>query len=284
MSDVVFGVYGFDFCHPMRVGTLALTPLYGYPECWNRGEARDELLLTGYGRLPPDVAEAELRAYSSTVRCLADGMTLCQQQRVLVSRLISISSGDSLDALLESKRLPATLMVLESRHTNGALVCHDALFPDSRSCFLDLFLKHVDRATEGDPLSAALYRQIEIWRLSVPYVELEHFLAFSGLEILGRAFGPDCDNRNAAVPIAGLLQSHGFRVSQALVEDWCAARNAVFHRGQLTATAPGSGNLVRVTAQLYELTTLLADCSLKVLGFDDGHINWERWRDHQPFC
>jgi hypothetical protein len=83
--------------------------------------------------------------------------------------------------------------------------------------------------------------------------------------------------------MAGFLQAHGFDVSQSTAEDWAAARNAMFHRGELETIAPGSKNTVRITDHLYTLSTLLADAALKQLGFDDGHINWTRWVNRQPF-
>lgn len=282
MADTVFGIYGFDFSEPFTVSQAELVPRHGFPECRSRAQDRTHLFLTGYGIFPEGRASADIDQ-SAFVRRLADGMTFCQQQMVTPTRLIRISAGDSIAQMITSGRLPESLPILSDRHTPGEAIGNDTFYPGSRALFLELFLAHTERASADHPLTAAFYRQIEIWKLSQPYVEIEHFLAFPGLEILARAYGADPNNRNVAVPLSGFLQSHGFAVPQALVEDWAAARNALFHCGQLETTAPGSGNLVRITDQLYALGTLLADASLKHLGFDDGHVNWARWQDRMPF-
>ena len=283
MTDVIFGIFGFDFCKQASVSGLELVPLYRYPECRARGEDRENLQLTGYGKLPVDPPDTDIRSWINTIQRLADGITFCQQQSIIVTRLIRISGDDSIEDLIQTKRLPPTSYVPKTLSGFGALICEDAFFPESRRTFLELFLTHLSREDDNHPLTRALYRQIEILHLSRSLIELEHFLAFSGLEILSRAYGLQPDNSNVAVPMSGLLQQHGFDVPQTLAEDWAAARNGAFHRGELVSVAPGSGNTVSVFDQLYGLTTLLGDLSLKILGFDDGHINWNRWRDRAPF-
>lgn len=282
MTDLVFGIYGFDFTTPATISQVEIVPLYRYPDSRRRAEDRTDLLLTGYGALRDGWTGTESDQIA-LVRRLGDGMTFCQQQLVVPTRIIRISPGDSVEALVESGRLPASLPIFSDRQTFGEAIGNDSFFPGSRVRFLEMFLAHLEVTTPVHPLTTALYRQIEVWRLSAPLVEVAHFLLFSGLEILARAFGPHPDNRNVAVPIAGFLAAHGFAVSQVLAEEWAAARNAMFHRGELAARAPGTGNQVRVGDHLYELGALLADSSLKQIGFDDGHINWNRWQDRQPF-
>jgi hypothetical protein len=279
-SDIVFGIYGFSFSRRATVIDADLVPLYASPESQKRATDRKTLDLTGYGVFPSG-RQFQWQDQAAFVRRLADGMTFCQQQMVLASRLISLSAGDTADAMIASGRLPRSLPILADRHTAGQLIGEDAFWATSRTAFLETFLAHVRQAPATDPLTAAFYRQIEVWKLFHPHVELEHYLFFSGLEILGRAFGPQPNHRNAAVPIAGFLRAHGFAVTQALVEDWAAARNAVFHRGLLETTR-GAKN-IRLVDHLYQLGTLLGDAALKQLGFDDGHLNWSRWKDRIPF-
>jgi hypothetical protein len=281
----MFGIYGFDFCSPHVVGNLSLgvvnlEPKFGYPDCSTHGRSLDELRLTGIGRFVSEPSQAEL---ADVIQRLADGVTFAQQQRVVATRPIALSRGDSVEAMIESKRLPEFLPILHRRNTAGGTICQDAFCREGVPAFLERFMAYVIAAPVEDPLFAALYRHIEIWRLSVQLVEIEHFLAFSGLEILGRAYGEERDNRNAAVPISRFLSKLGFEVPQALAERWCAARNACFHRGLLRSIAPGSGTAVDVAHDLDLLTPLLADAALKQLGFDHEHINWNRWRDRMPF-
>lgn len=295
MTEYIFGIYGFDFSTRSQVRDLELIPLCTYPECRDRGQDKEQFLLTGYGRLPPNTDEHHATSYTETIRRIADGMTFCQQQYVLLTRPISVSAGDTIDAMIKSERLVTRLLVLQSRHTSGAIIGCDTFFPQSRIDFLERFLDHLgnsesnpsagvssalSRGNSGLPLTAALYRHIEIWRLSKPHVELEHFLAFSGLELLTKAHGY---KGKAAARISGILKNHGLPVPPGIVQEWCSARGGLFHAGKLESTDKQSRKQVYVREQLYAITTLLADLSLKLLGFDDGHINWKRWEDRQPF-
>ncbi len=215
MTDVIFGIFGFDFCKQASVSGLELVPLYRYPECRAPGGRPGEPQLTGYRKLPVDPPDTDIRSWINTIQRLADGITFCQQQSIIVIRLIRISGDDSIEDLIQTKRLPPELpMFQETRSGFGALICEDAFFPESRRTFLELFLAHLSREDDNHPLTRALYRQIEILHLSRSLIELEHFLAFSGLEILSRAYGLQPDNSNVAVPMSGLLQQHGFDVPQ----------------------------------------------------------------------
>ena len=227
MADTVFGIYGFDFSKRFTVSQAELVPCHGFPECQSLAQDRTHLFLTGYGILPESRASADIDQ-SAFVRRLADGMTFHQQQMVIPTRLTQISAGDSIAQMITSGRLPESLPILSDRHTPGAAIGNDTFYPGSRTLFLELFLAHTERASADHPLTAAFYRQIEIWKLSQPYVEIEYFLAFSGLEILARAYGAKPNNRSIAVPLSGFLRSHGFAVSQALAQDWADARNALF--------------------------------------------------------
>lgn len=98
--------------------------------------------------------------------------------------------------------------------------------------FLQAFVDRFEIEQPDDPLRKSLFRELEIARLATSFVETHHFLAFSGLEPLGRRSGPNRSDRNAAMPISELLNQHEFVITQSEVEDWCRARNEAFHRGR----------------------------------------------------
>lgn len=285
MGDIVFGIYGFDFCQPRTVEHVDLVPLFQAEEARRRGADSQEFYLTGYGRFAPSPEVADEPSRHHVAMRLADAMTFLQQQHVVLTRLIQISPADDVEVLVSSGRLPDSLPSLQERPTSGALLMGDGFSTQSRTALLQRFVTCVmQSSTRPSPLVGAMYRQVEIWRLWSPLVELQHFLAFSALEILGRAFGPSPDNPNAAVPISGYLRNRGFDVPQTLAEEWAAARNGAFHRGQITIVSPSTGKSVDVADQLYALETILADACLKELGFVDPHINWNRWKDRMAFC
>jgi hypothetical protein len=285
MRDIIFGIYGFDFHEPRLVRHVDLVPLFPRVEATKRGADKDEFHLTGYGRFDACIDNADASARYDLVGRLADAMTFLQQQHVIVTHLIEMSPGDSVEALVVSGRLPDTLQAFQKRPGGGSLLMGDGCSTKSRTDLLERFANlALNPSPPIPPLLGAIYRQVEIWRLSKPLLEVKQFLAFSGLEILGRAFGPSPQNRNAAVQISGYLRKLGFDVPQLLAEEWTAARNGVFHQGQITTINPATGKSVDAGDQMFALTTILADACLKELRFSDPHINWDRWRSYQAFC
>jgi hypothetical protein len=69
------------------------------------------------------------------------------------------------------------------------------------------------------------------------------------------------------------------------VQNYAHVRNGLFHKGALEVQVPV--NQTKLTLKLTDyderLRLLVPDVMLKVLGFDDGHINWNRWLDRMPF-
>ena len=248
---------------------------------WTHPSDKDRYQLTGYGQFKvnwPDEWSAWER-----VRLLATGMTFAQQQEVFTSRIVQMSQGDSVPDLLSEERLGRPIPAINDRHTFGEAIAADSWSAGSREAFLNAFVNRFAVEIAGDALRLSFFRQAEIWRLATPFVELHHFLAFSALELLARSSGMNAANGNAAVPITDLLNRHGFSTTQAEIQKWCCARNAAFHRGLLVSIDPQDGQEVRLTEQIVPLTQVLCDVLLKELQFDDGHINWNRWRDRMGF-
>ena len=284
MSSHIFGIFGYEFTRSAMIGDIEIIPLYSYEECRRLAEDQTMFHLTGYGVIPAPRTPVEHVRYVAEVRRLADGMTFCQQQHVLATAIIELSAKDSVDDLVQPHRLGRSIDILHRRDTLGPAIQSDTWALDSRVTFLRKFITVVGLDQKVTPLTNAFYRQIEIHRLFSPLVELQHFLAWSGLEILARAYARNRDNGNAAVPITNLLRDNGFDVNQSLLQDWAGARNSAFHQGVLNASPKTGHSPVNFGEHLYALETLLCDVLLKRLQFDDGTINWDRWRDHQPFC
>lgn len=260
---------------------IELIPLHGSRDAATLAADEDTFHLTGYGRI--SAPERDEWQDVERLRVLEAAMTFAQQRHVFITKPIVLTPGDSLESLLSSSRLGRPLAGLYQRTTFGPALPEETWAPTSRSEFLRLALTRFASDDRSDVLRYAFFRQVEIWRLSTRFVELHHFLAFSGLEMLARASGPYESQRNAAVPISEFLAGLGFQVTQAEVQLWTDARNNAFHRGLLSAPARDGSGEIRLGDQLFPLTVVLADAVLKCLGFDDGHINWNRWRDRMPF-
>ena len=59
----------------------------------------------------------------------------------------------------------------------------------------------------------------------------------------------------------------------------------MFHNGKFAATFNENGTEVtlRITDYEDQFRMLVPDVFLRVMGYDDDSINWNRWRDRQPF-
>lgn len=273
----IFGVYGFHFTRSFDIVGVRFLPLFGYPESKKRAEDESSLQLTGYGQFfsrSPD--EAEL------LYLLTAGMTFAQQQRVATTTIIEISPGDTIADVVGADRLGRALPLLDYRQSFGSAIQDDEWARDSRATFLSTFVKRFSIKQPNDALRLAFFRQLEICRLATPYVELHHFLAFSALELVARSQSSGQSRGPAAIPITKLLNNYGFKIKQEEVQNWCDARNKAFHEGLLRSTN-SRGVEINLSDQLYVITQVLCDVLLKLLPFDDGHINWNRWRDRMPF-
>lgn len=282
LPDRILGIYGFDFMHPFTAGDIDFVPLHTYPECKERASDPDSFQLTGYGRFKAPASNHHDDA--DKVRLITAGMTFVERQHVIASMLVDISPGDTVDSYVDTDAFRQPLPSPTPRQTFGDLVQPDVWRPSSRPEFLNTFLQRFGVEQSEDALRLAFFRHIEISKLATPYVEIHHFLAFSALELLARSRGSYQEQRNAAVPITDLLNACGFSIEQVEVERWTQARNAAFHEGKLTSSDPQGGADIRLTDQLVPITSVLGDVLLKLLPFDDGHINWNRWRDRIAFC
>lgn len=237
---------------------------------------RRRLHLTGFGVIEAETVD-EFHEWKQ-VRLLADAMTFAQQRQVETTLLIVLSPGDSIASLVGPDKLGRPLPVLSDRQPNSPCIKDDVWSSGSMTSFLQLFLDRFEVENPSDPLRMAVYRQLEISRLSTPFVELHHFLAFSALELLARESASSWEHRNSAVPITEYLSGLGFQIAQREVEEWCIARNEAFHRGRLVVPATATRPEIRLTKQVHAISELVCVVILRCMGFDDGHVSWDRWR------
>lgn len=277
----IVGIYGFDFTYPFSVSGIEFIPFFPYPESHQRASDPESLEMTGYGRIGP--GSLAMNDDADRVRLIVAGMTFVEQQEVVASTLIEMSPGDTVEAFVATNGFRRPLVVSARRESFGDVVAPDVWSRKSRPDFLEAFCSRFSVEQAGDALRQAFFRQIEISRLATPYVEIHHFLAFSALELVARSRGSYQLQKNAAVPIKDLLNGFGFLVGQPEIERWTHARNKAFHEGLLVSPDPQGGPNISLADQLMPITNVLVDVLLKLLPFDDGHINWNRWQDRQPF-
>jgi hypothetical protein len=180
------------------------------------------------------------------------------------------------------------------RHKGGgAKLPMDSLFPDSRATFIRLALARLTDLEECEKsgFDKLFHKYVEAGRQRRPFIEVMWFLLFSGLEDYSRRqqndYGP-----NVTAPIANTLKDLGFAICEnnakvlaRSVATYTQLRNALFHNGRHEVEVNVNNKVVtlRLSDYLFHLDQLVALAILRIVGFDDGHINWDSWFDRQPF-
>ena len=277
-------IYGFELTRPIDLPGVRLHPRVSqFQEAHSLATDRNRFNLTAVAEL--DEGDPEF------LYDLSGAMTFCQQQWVPTTQAFEKPPGASPEAVFAE--VPDPLPLPHRRPTQGAVIISDCFAPAARQGFLSLCLNRLQDADfdNGTSFRAAFFRSVEAWKLLRPLIDVTYYLYFSALEILARRF---TNNFAPAVapPIAQLLQHHGFDLVQddssnryRAVQTYAHLRNALFHNGEFEKTINENGQDVTLRLTEYDdyLCRLLPDVLLKVLGYDDQHINWNRWRDRQPF-
>lgn len=277
-----FGVYGFAITRQVTVNGLIFTPKESsFLEAKKLATDRSAFSLTAIGS---SVSEPTRQ----TLFDLAAAMTFCQQQWVEITAPFSAADHSEAEAAL-----PHRLDLAYRRWTSGALIINDAFDAQARRIFLELCLEKLSDKLfyEATGFRKALFRNVETWRQGESFLDVSYYLDFSALEILVRTATQDYRS-----PIAMLatpfLRNYRFDVVQndpnsreRGVETYVHLRNALFHRGGFEIQINENGTPITLKLTDYEgfFRQLVPDVLLKVLGYDDGHINWNRWRDRMPF-
>jgi len=280
------GIYGFDITRPINAAGITIEPVFtNAGEVSTRAEDPRQFILTAVGQI--DAGPAAELAFD-----LAAALTFCQQRWVIVTGPFqptrSAMTLDQVKGELPSKR------DFEARwQSGGALIMRDAFAPDSRQNFLDLCLRRVrdpgfnDRTGYRD----AFFRCVQVLRMDPAYVDVTYYLDFSAIEILVRAKSGDYDSGFAQLACP-FLKNFGFDVVENKparransMQTYAHLRNALFHQGKFEKRIKENGREVVLKLTDYDdkWRRLVPDVLLKVLGFDDGHINWKRWLDRMSF-
>lgn len=284
MPDFV-GVFGFEITRPIQAGIFAIEPCFTqHNEAKDKAEDRSHFFLTAVGQLKEE-------PYTESIFDLAAALTFCQQRWVMVTGPFRLPDGTTVDQMKE--KLPSKLDIPAHRQGGGTLLLDDTFSRDSRERFLDLCLRQLQDQPfiERTGFRTAFFRSVETWRLEPMYIDITYYLDFSAVEILARTAQGDYNTPIAQVATQ-FLSNLGFDVVQdnpsqrvRAVQTYAHLRNALFHRGQFEARFQENNKEVVLKLVDYEdyWRRLVPDVLLKVLGFDDGHINWNRWLDRMPF-
>ncbi len=277
----IFGLLGFELYTEMTVAEIRLFPVFSGSKAALPAFDSEHLILTAYGILPENAnpSASGQRAWSHIACLIADAMTFCQQQEVRATAFVEIGKEPE---IAQAVRKLAQAVLHCSRGRPEMLVEGERGSPGSRERLLNLFVSRM-RAPTGSRIDLAIYRQLEIARLSNRFWELEFHLAFTGLELVARDFGGRRDAGPIARPLSEMLRSLGFDVPVLTAEKMVTAREALFLAGEDSKLHENTGEIVYALAWVRPLRVLLADVCLKKLGFEDERINWSRWAQRERF-
>jgi hypothetical protein len=282
MADYV-GIYGFAMTRPIQAAGISIEPCFtDHKDAVLRADDPDQFFLTAVAELPDQ--DARELAFD-----LAAALTFCQARWVIVTRPTRAQPGATLDQF--KSKLPQMLDLPMRRQSDGQLIMEDTFEPGSRQQLLNLCIRQLQDApfNEKTGFRSGLFRCVEALRMDPAYIDVTYYLHFSALEIMTHSIEGD----GSFAPLATrLLRKYGFDVVQndpsrpiCSLQNYAHVRNGLFHKGALVVEVPVNQAKVKLKLTDYDerLRRLVPDVMLKILGFDDGHINWNRWLDRMPF-
>jgi hypothetical protein len=152
---------------------------------------------------------------------------------------------------------------------------------NSRALFIEKLVKKLtDNSAGTASFRRAFYRSLEVLKLRHNYVDIEQYLQFTAIELLAR-HTLNATTKNTGEVIYRFLSQLGFETTQREWERWMQYRNALFHQGALEGKF--DGDTVGLS-DLPLLNFLLSDIIIRLVDFDDGTINWNRWKDRMPWA
>lgn len=281
-----FPVYGFEITKQIEFRNFVLFPKTTvFKEAESLAKDRDKFNLTAVGEIKNEPDRDQLFD-------LAGALTFCQQQWVVLSHPSNFPVDSTPNNAIE--KFPPVYKTTNKRLSHGMLIIQDVFDHEARRNFLDLCISRLrdNGFEEATNLRKAFFRNVEICRMSSLFIDVTYYYDFSALEILARTFAQDYTSKNIASIITNFLNNHGFNVDQYNVnsrhlgmQTYTHLRNALFHNGNFEKKIPENGVDVTIKLKDYEgyLRRLMPDVLLKVIGYDDAHINWNRWIDRMTF-
>lgn len=275
------GVYGYNITKEINLPGLCIVPTdddYHRVKKLALDPSKFHLTAIAYLEQPSSDLVFDLEAVLSFIEHLD----------VLVTSPVQCGDGDSI------QQFPAQL-VTHKRHNGGeAMLMADAFLPESRELFIG---KALDRLGDKEfcdktQFRVLFFKCVETFRQSKQFLDTSYFFLFSGLESYSRAITNDRTTKNVSVPICAALKKLGFDVDadrphelERAVSTYAHLRNALFHNSELETEVRINENPVRlrVADYMFHLSQLVALSILKIVDFDDGHINWNSWVDRHPF-
>jgi hypothetical protein len=289
--NVVCGIYGYQITRPidLRGGRIEpRTSEHNQARQWARNADTYELTAVLKGA-------SMLNDFLFNIEAV---LSFIERLDVLITLPVEYDNDDAFS------QFPPSIRMHRRRFSGGggrlsgggAVIGDDTFFGASRSAFI---LKAIDRLEDNQEAQFKIlfFKCVESFRQ--PFLEVEYFLLYSGLESYAKSYLKQ-RKRNNNEPIYTFLRDYKFGVERKVNKDKMAdpktmdeeikrsiptyerLRGAIFHNSKVKDIAM-HGTKVNVADYLFNISQLVALVILKVVEFDDGHINWDSWIDRQPF-
>lgn len=279
-----FGIYGYEITKYTEFGNFILEPItIDFKDAAKLALDSNKFNLTAIGQMKNGPNPEALFD-------LSGAFTFCQQQWVVVSNAHEFPEDTEIEHV--KSKFPPVYETTNKRPSSGALVMSDSIDLNGRVDLLNLCIEKLsDNAFEkGTNFRKAFFRNVESWWMSRQIMDFTYYLDFSALEILSRAiWGKD---EPVAKLISNLLNHYGFSVRQDNSHDrhlgmqtYAHLRNSLFHNGEFEKSFNENGNIITLKLNDYAdyLRILVPDVLLRILGYDNDNVNWNRWLDRMPF-
>jgi len=273
----VCGIYGYEFTKSFWFRELEFIPRFTDTSEAHRASRSRAFELTGWVRCGVFGQVLPFR--------LAAILSFIERMKVVIADPVAETPSFKTSFLLN---IPGGMF--ERSSGGGAVLLRDCFEPDSRPDFINkAMLAFEDTHTsENFRFPELIFSCVESFSLSRPLIELQYFLLFSAVECHARTVLSDSSSRLPRI-LAKALSEMGFDVSKENKADprksmktYTDLRNALFHHGRRYFIEDGS-KYHRLPDYLFNFAQLVALLIFKVVGFDDGHINWDSWLDRQAF-
>lgn len=276
------GIYGYQITKEIEINGFKIVPL---TEDWGKAKllARDEHSYNLTAILEGDELLSDNFLFN-----LEAVLSFIEHIDVLITSPIE-STSENLFSQFNQK------IAHHRKNGSGAVIGEDTFFGNSREIFIQKAMNKLQDKSfcEQTKFNFLFFKCVEAFKST--YLDVQYFLLFSGLESFAREIASDESirgNKNASVPICKLLHSHDFDVAcdrpqdlKRAVSSYTHIRNALFHNNEfeIKVMINSKEEIFALRDYFLNFNLLIPLVILKIVDFDDGHINWNSWIDCQPF-
>lgn len=269
------GIYGYQITRKIEIDGFKIVPL---TENWGKAKllARDEHSYNLTAVLVGEESPSDNFLFN-----LEAILAFIEHLDVLITGSPVESTGEDIFLQFNQK------IVHHRKNGGGAVIGEDTFFENSRNIFIQKAMNKLqDRSfCEETKFNVLFFKCVEAFKST--YLDVQYFLLFSGLETFVREKTNDKDTPVSLLASRFLSENYGFNVEsnsdcdlKRTFQSYTHVRNALFHNSELQIEKKNSrAEMIAFKLNDYfpHFRLLIQLVILKIVEFDDGYINWDRW-------